>query len=258
MVVRVTRDVDEQKHIASVLAAYDDLIENDRRRIQLLEESARLLYDEWFVRLRFPGYEHSIITDGIPAGWEKRHLSEIVSTQYGFTETSTSEPVGPKFLRGKDINKTSYVDWSIVPFCPEDKLDFRKYSLQVNDVVIIRMADPGKVAIIETEQSAVFASYLVRIRLKPCIITPALYLFYALADDSYQSFISRASGGSTRKSASAKLLTDFRILIPATALAGMFVERVQPLRQQIQTLLGQVANLRVARDLLLPHLMTRG
>ena len=60
-----------QKQIADILSAYDDLIENNRRRIQLLEQSARLLYKEWFVRLRFPGHEHVKIKNGVPEGWEK-------------------------------------------------------------------------------------------------------------------------------------------------------------------------------------------
>ena len=60
-----------QLRIASTLRAYDDLIENNRRRIRLLEQSARLLYKEWFVHLRFPGHEHAKIIDGVPEGWEK-------------------------------------------------------------------------------------------------------------------------------------------------------------------------------------------
>jgi type I restriction enzyme S subunit len=63
-----------QRQIASILTAYDDLIENNRRRIALLEESTRLLYREWFVRLRFPGHEHTRISNGVPQGWEKRRL----------------------------------------------------------------------------------------------------------------------------------------------------------------------------------------
>ena len=70
----------EQKRIASILSAYDDLIENNRRRIQLLEQAARLLYKEWFVHLRFPGHEHIKIKDGVPKGWEKKPLGEIVET----------------------------------------------------------------------------------------------------------------------------------------------------------------------------------
>ena len=245
-----------QRRIAGVISAYDDLIENNRRRVQLLEQAARLLYKEWFLHLRFPGHEHVKIKDGVPEGWEKKHLSELLNTQYGFTETATDEPVGPKFLRGKDINKTSYIDWSSVPYCPEDRLDFRKYALHVDDIVVIRMADPGKVAIVESELKAIFASYLVRLTRKERVSIPALYLFYVLSDDLYQGFISGASGGSTRKSASAKLLVDFNALIPPASLASLFVEQVQPLRSQIRTLLEQNASLREARDLLLPRLMS--
>ena len=72
-----------QRRIASILSAYDDLIENNRRRIQLLEESARLLYREWFVRLRFPGYEHVKIIDGVPEGWEKSTLGDSIVLNYG-------------------------------------------------------------------------------------------------------------------------------------------------------------------------------
>ena len=61
-----------QKRIASILSAYDDLIENNRRRIRLLEQAARLLYREWFLHLRFPGHEHVKIIDGVPEGWERK------------------------------------------------------------------------------------------------------------------------------------------------------------------------------------------
>jgi len=70
--------IGEQQSIASILSAYDDLIENNRRRIQLLEQAARLLYKEWFVHLRFPGHEHVTITDGVPEGWEKTTFGDAV------------------------------------------------------------------------------------------------------------------------------------------------------------------------------------
>lgn len=73
----------KQSSITSVLSAYDDLIENSRRRIQLLERAARLLYKEWFVHLRFPGHEHTRIIDGVPEGWEKKPLIEIADITMG-------------------------------------------------------------------------------------------------------------------------------------------------------------------------------
>ena len=67
-----------QREVASILSTYDELIENNRRRMALLEEAARQLYHEWFVRLRFPGHEHTRIVDGVPDGWEEVSASEIL------------------------------------------------------------------------------------------------------------------------------------------------------------------------------------
>ena len=73
-----------QEAIAAQLSAYDDLIDNNRRRMALLEESARLLYNEWFVRLRFPGHEHTPIVDGVPQGWDRVPLEDALVLQRGF------------------------------------------------------------------------------------------------------------------------------------------------------------------------------
>jgi len=74
----------DQQRIASILSAYDDLIENNRRRIRLLEQAARLLYREWFVHLRFPGHERVTIKNDLPEGWERRPLGDLLTLQRGF------------------------------------------------------------------------------------------------------------------------------------------------------------------------------
>src|SRR5450759_4832020 len=86
-----------QNSIADILSTYDDLIENNRRRMALLEESARLLYREWFVRLRFPGYEHTRIVDGIPEGWQSGCVSDFYDTASGGTPSRTN----PDFFTGE-------------------------------------------------------------------------------------------------------------------------------------------------------------
>ena len=245
-----------QERIADVLSAYDDLIENNRRRITLLEQAARELYREWFVRLRFPGHESTRIVDGVPEGWERVRLSDLVSTQYGYTASASEEAIGPKFLRGTDINKNSYIDWDTVPYCPVNNLNVGKYALRPGDLLVVRMADPGKVAIVEKDIQAVFASYLVRMVIHDHSRTPSLYLFYVLADSEYQGFIGAASGGSTRKSASAKLLTDFRVIQPPGVVQSLFVDHVAPLREMMGTLLDQNAQARASRDILVPRLMS--
>ena len=249
-------DVAMQRRIANILSAYDDLIENNRRRISLLEETARLLYREWFVHFRFPGHEHAKIVDSLPEGWERRYLGNVVSTQYGHTASASDEEVGPKFLRGTDMNKRSYIDWWTVPFCPEQGLDFEKYALVPGDILVIRMADPGKVALIEKSVRAVFASYLVRLKIKSPAEIPPAYLYMTLAGERYQGFIRASSGGATRKSASAKLLTNFHFLVPSKVLLQQFVRRFSPLREMITTLVEQSASAAQARDFLLPRLMS--
>lgn len=74
-----------QKKIVDALSAYDDLIENNQKQIKLLEEAAQRLYKEWFVDLRFPGHETIPITEGIPEGWKRERLVDLVDVQYGYT-----------------------------------------------------------------------------------------------------------------------------------------------------------------------------
>ena len=84
--VKIRLDLPElsaQNRIADVLSAYDTLIENNQKQIKLLEEAAQRLYKEWFVDLRFPGYESTPIVDGVPEGWEKRPIDDVFSFKYG-------------------------------------------------------------------------------------------------------------------------------------------------------------------------------
>ncbi len=140
-----------QRKIAAILSAYDDLIENNTRRIALLEAMAQALYREWFVRFRFPGHQSVPMVDSplgpIPQGWQVVKLGSLVETQYGYTESATTNDIGPKFLRGMDINKSSYIQWDTVPYCSIPDYLVGRYRLSIGDVVVIRMADPGKVGI---------------------------------------------------------------------------------------------------------------
>jgi len=258
-----------QQKIATILSAYDDLIENNLRRIKILEEMAQTIYREWFVKFRFPacaeasagrpGHEKVKMVDSplgkIPEGWEIKPLAELVETQYGYTESAQETRVGPKFLRGTDINKKPYVDWENVPYCLISKEEYPKFKLGVDDIVVIRMADPGKVAIVEVDIDAVFASYLVRLKISNKSITP-YYLFYFLLSESYQGYISGASTGTTRKSASAGVIVGIDILIPPKSIIEKFQRTVVLLRKTLNNLLAKNAVLRRTRDLLLPKLIS--
>jgi len=248
-----------QRRIASILSVYDDLIENNLRRIKILEDMAQSLYKEWFVDFRFPGHEDIRMVGSslgmIPEGWEVACLKDHCTTQYGYTESARDDAVGPKFLRGMDINKSSYIDWDGVPYCSISDQDVGKFHLQRGDVVMIRMADPGKVGIVETAVDAVFASYLVRLRPMSERTTP-YYLFYLLLGDTYQDYIQGASGGTTRRSASATVMTQFEFFLPPMHLVTQFDETVGELRGLLNVLVGMNGRLRQTRDLLLPKLIS--
>ncbi len=218
-----------------------------------------MLYREWFVAFRFPGNEDVELVDSdlgpIPEDWDYARLSDLVSTQYGYTESASLDQVGPHFLRGMDINKTSFIDWASVPFCPVSEFDHQKFAVQIGDVFVIRMADPGKVGICEREIDAVFASYLVRLRPTNDRITQ-YYLFFTLSDNLYQGWVSGASTGATRKSISAKVMTEPSIVVPSKEILGRFDDAVRPLRSLMNNLLEQNVVLRGARELLLPRLVS--
>jgi len=91
MEIDVIEDIHSQKRIGEILSAYDDLIENNQRQIRLLEEAAQRLYKEWFVDLRFPGYENTPIVDGVPEGWEKLPIGELIKSVPRTTQILASD-----------------------------------------------------------------------------------------------------------------------------------------------------------------------
>jgi type I restriction enzyme S subunit len=247
---------DVQCRIAGILSAYDDLIENNRRRMALLEEAARQLYREWFVRLRFPGHEHTPITNGVPEGWQRQTLAELCqSIDYGYTASAEQDEVGPKFLRITDI-VPGVIDWTSVPYCPIQEDRLAKFRLVEGDVVIARTGATVGYAkrLHKRHPEAVFASYLVRLRLKPEVENLLVGVF--VESDEYKSYVQSRVGGAAQPNANAKVLSGAEILIPPPLLQRGFREFVEPLIDQRELLQLQNAKLRAARDLLLPRLMS--
>lgn len=122
--VRFPEDEGLARDIVDTASAYDDLIENNRRRIALLEEAARQLYKEWFVRFRFPGHEHVKIIEGVPEGWSNEPLFELASPTYGYAFKSklfSGEQIGKPVVRIRDVPKRESVTWTSEE-APEDKL----------------------------------------------------------------------------------------------------------------------------------------
>jgi type I restriction enzyme S subunit len=245
-----------QHRIADILSAYDDLIENNRRRMELLEETARQLYREWFVRLRFPGREHTRVINGVPEGWERKTLADLCeSIDYGYTASAEKKEVGPKFLRITDIVPT-FIDWSSVPYCQIEDDRLSKFRLSEGDIVIARTGATVGYAkrLHKRHADAVFASYLVRLRLKPDMDNLVVGVF--VESEDYKDYVKSRVGGAAQPNANAKVLAGAEILVPPSTLQRAFREFVEPLVDQREVLQVQNEKLRAARDLLLPRLMS--
>ena len=248
-------DVTVQERVADLISTYDDLIENNWRRIALLEESARLLYKEWFVHLRFPGHEHVKVVDGVPEGWERKALSEIAeSITYGYTASSSPDPIGPKLLRITDIVPCT-IDWDGVPFCEAEESVVAKYRLTEGDIVVARTGATVGYAkrIGKIQCDAIYASYLVRLRFGDALDNIIAGIF--IESDEYKSFIKNHAGGAAQPNASAKVLSRATLLVAPKTLQQEFRENVEPINSQRENLQQQNQKLAEARDLLLPRLM---
>lgn len=248
--------VTEQRRIADILSAYDDLIENNHRRMELLEASARQLYEEWFVRLRFPGHEHTKITNGVPDGWNRLKLIELCdSVDYGYTASADIEEVGPKFLRITDI-VPSFIDWTSVPYCPIEEERLSKFRLAEGDIVIARTgATVGYAKQMHKRlPESVFASYLVRLR--PSAVINHLIMGVYVESDSYKEYVKSRIGGSAQPNANAQVLAAAEMLVPCLMVQGLFGEFVSSLVDQRELLADQNRKLKEARDILLPRLMS--
>jgi type I restriction enzyme S subunit len=241
-----------QKRIADILSAYDDLIENNRRRIQLLEQSARLLYKEWFVRLRFPGYAHVKIRDGVPEGWTQKTINELSSyLNRGITpkydDDSTGIVINQKCVRERLVN----LDLARRQAKEVPKEKFVKFG----DVLVNSTGEGtlGRVAQLTFElTNCTIDSHITIVR--PAKGVPVYYFgLYLTSLESYFSTMGRGATNQTELSRST--IGDMRILVPASTLAKEFEGFVDPIYQQINRLIAQNKKLTEARDLLLPRLM---
>lgn len=243
-----------QDNIASTLSVYDDLIENNRRRMVLLEESARLLYREWFVRLRFPGHEHTRIVDGVPEGWDSFLIDELCDVGRG----ASPRPIA-KFMDGvvpwfKIGDATS----SDCPFI------FRTQELVTEDGAKKSVhLDPG--SIILSNSATCGIPYFTGI--SGCIHDGWLYFqniekvskwfLYCYLFFKRNELVSSVGDGSTQKNLNTSAVGRLKLVIPSSeGLLRQFDEMAAANFEAINNLSRQTASLRAARDLLLPHLMS--
>jgi type I restriction enzyme S subunit len=243
---------DVQDDIADVLSAYDELMENNRRRMELLEESARLLYREWFVRLRFPGHEHARLTNGKPQGWERVPTPEAVEIN---PTTKLSDEEEHWYVEMADLPTDSMVIQSAI------KRDGRSGSKFRNGDTLLARITPclenGKTGFVnfmaDGEAGRGSTEFIV---LRSKRVTPEFVYCLARTHDFRGNAIKSMIGSSGRQRVQESCFEKFMVLIPPRSLLDLFSESAEPIFQQIKVLHAQNQKLRTARDLLLPRLMS--
>jgi type I restriction enzyme S subunit len=243
-------NINTQKSIASILSTYDDLIENNRRRMALLEDAARQVYQEWFVRLRFPGYEHTRMVDGVPEGWEKKNFGEICYDVREAVLPEALEPdtpyIGLEHIPRRSISLT---EWGNAEQVTSTKLRFREGEILFGKI----RPYFHKVGISFIDGVASSDTIIIRpssTKLHGLVLT-------TVSSDPFVANTSQTmKEGSKMPRADWKQMQEYPVAVPPDGLLCTFNDTISSITAQLKNLTFQNQKLRAARDLLLPKLMS--
>lgn len=225
--------LNKQNKIADILSNYDNLIENNQKQIKLLEEAAQRLYKEWFVDLHFPGYENTPITDGIPEGWNKKMLGEIV-------------PI----LTGKKDANFGTQDGNYPFFtCSQEPIKAPSYSFDTSAVILAGNGD-FNVKLYRGKFEAYQRTYV----LSPDNLKHLYLLYYAV--NSNMNKLVKGASGSTIKFLTKGMIESIEILIPTENVLLQFNQLMEEIQRKIEILKKSAVHATEARDRLLPKLMS--
>lgn len=242
-----------QRRIADILSAYDDLIENNRKQIKLLEEAAQRLYKEWFVDLRFPGHEKIKITDGVPEGWERKPISGIGKVITGKTPSTANND-----FYGNDIPFIKIPDMhgQIFPLKTEIKLstlgaNFQKSKYIPQDSIVVScIATVGLVCI-----TADLCQTNQQINSIVLYEKKHLYYLYFRMSELKMFLEGLGSNGATMTNVNKEKFENIEIIVPSKEIIENFYRIEKEYFDKILILSKQVLKLQEARDRLLPKLM---
>jgi len=238
-----------QRCIASVLSAYDDLIENNTRRIAILEEMARRLYEEWFVQFRFPGHEEAETEGELPKGWLGKELGDLA--------TETRDAIHPSQVPGE----TPYVglehiprrsitlnDWSTADSVGSSKLLFKR-----GDILFGKIRPYFHKVVIAPLDGVCSTDTIV---LRPKSQKLSALVLCCASSDTFVKHATQTSNGTKMPRADWKVLRHFPVVVPAETILAQFNSCLEPIVRHTRTLMFKNANLRAQRDLLLPKLIS--
>ncbi len=240
----------EQNRIAEYLCAYDDLIENNRRRMALLEESARLLYQEWFIHLHFPGHEHARITDGLPEGWQQKALGDLCEDIRDSVSPEELDPETPYIgLEHMPRRSISLGEWGTA-----DQVSSSKNQFRAGDILF------GKIRPYFHKVGVAFVDGVASsdaIVIKPKGDALHSLVLMTMSSDAFIAVTAKQmKEGSKMPRADWKQMQQYKVLQPPSSLLDEFNRQISPIVEQLQTLTFTNQKLRSARDLLLPRLMS--
>ena len=250
--MRIHENMEEQLRIASILAAYDNLIKNNRKQIKLLEEAAQRLYKEWFVDLRFPGHETTPIVDGVPEGWVDRKFSDVVSIMSGGTPKTDNKEYYDghiPFYTPKDSDGAFFAFDTITHISQSGLEHCNSRLYPAGTVIITARGTVGKTTILAVPMAMNQSCYA----LKCDDLNSPYYLFFAL-NREVEKLKTMANGG-VFNTIIVKTFEQISLMVPPKDVLESFEVVVSPFMEQIKSRTRQIELLRETRDRLLPKLM---
>jgi type I restriction enzyme, S subunit len=254
----------EQRRIACILSAYDDLIDNNVRRIAILEEMAQRIYGEWFVRFRFPGHDNVRIVESevgpVPEGWHKTNLSDLcVSVEDGdWIETKDQGGRDFRLLQISNVGLNTFVETGNYRYVSEETFNrLRCREVIPGNILVARMPKPIGRAWLVTPQPwrMITAVDVAIVDVDPAKTSKEFVVAFLNSEATLAAFAGQTSG-TTRPRITRKQIASMPVVAPSAEIASRFAQVVQPMNELTATLAAKNANLRATRDLLIPKLIS--
>jgi len=255
-----------QRRIAGILSAYDELIENNQRRIRILEDMARSLYREWFVHFRYPGHESVPLVESplgqIPQGWEVTTLRAVTTkigsgaTPRGGKDAYKSE--GIHLIRSMNIYDYEFEFDGLAFIDEQQAAELDNVTVEENDILLnITGASVARCALVPSYLlPARVNQHVAIVRADPAKASPFYILDAINSDQRKQQLLTLAQGGATREALTKDTVSNFEIVLPPRSLMKRYANIVRGIHMKREVLQRQIQNLRRTRDLLLPRLLS--
>lgn len=247
-------DVETQIRIGSFLRTYDDLIENNQKQIKLLEEAAQRLYKEWFVDLRFPGYENVKVVDGVPEGWRKKKISDFGEIITGKTPSTTKEQYfggSIPFVKIPDMHNCVYPIKTEVTLTTEGANTQKNKFIPKDSIMVSCIATVGLVNIaIESCQT--------NQQINSIVLNDQQDIYYVYSSMKRLKALLEGVGsnGATMTNVNKSKFGNLEILYPSEELCKDYYDYCDPIFKKIYNLSVGINKISQVRDLLLPKLMS--